>query len=63
VRVCGPLSGVDARAVSRVLRWCEYSGRLTALEVESMVRDKLNVAQEYRITLRVRKPIAASGGT
>jgi hypothetical protein len=38
------------------------AARLTAAEVERMVRDKLNVAQEYRISLRVRKPTAASAG-
>lgn len=38
------------------------AGRLTAAEVESMVRNELNVAHEYRITLRVRKPVSASGG-
>ena len=38
------------------------AGRLTAAEVESLVRGKMNVAHEYRITLRVRKPMVASDG-
>ena len=38
------------------------SGRLTAAQVETLVRDKLNVAKEYRISLRVHKPKAAVAG-
>jgi SAM-dependent methyltransferase len=46
----------NARAMLDEPYRSEFSaGRLTSAEVESMVRSQLNVAQEYQITLQVRK--------